>query len=191
MTLVGSSRAFYLTLILPGKLSLNVFSVKNVANSMVLAIVVIKYFQRRMRSRPSENLRLSDSSLEPSEGDPLIHRSTSAHSKTEASSNTPAVDLALARFSCILEAICYTAIPLAPTVATFTAFGMLAAWGGGFNPAMHALALELFSRRNKNKAEAGKLFGALSVVSSLRCVPILFHPLNTYNLSCILFFHYN
>ncbi len=47
---------------------------------------------------------------------------------------------------------------------TFTALSMFASFGGGFNPAVQALALELFSRRAGGSGEGanGRLFGALS-----------------------------
>ena len=88
--------------------------------------------------------------------------------------HTPSFDLGLARFSLILEVICYTLIPLVMTPVTFTALAMLGSFGGGFNPAVQALALELFSRRQPKDGdggfEAGRLFGALSVIQALWCV---------------------
>lgn len=78
----------------------------------------------------------------------------------------------------------------------FTAFGVVVAWGGGFNPAVQALALELYARRNRaagaataavqggreerpgrgrkrgeekegREAETGRLFGAMSVIQAM------------------------
>lgn len=78
-------------------------------------------------------------------------------------------DLGLARFSLGLEVVCFTFIAFAPTALTFTIFGMIASWGGGFNPAVQALALELYARRHvkREEAETGKLFGALSVIQAM------------------------
>lgn len=74
----------------------------------------------------------------------------------------------------------------------FTAFGVVVAWGGGFNPAVQALALELYAKRNREaaaaqggegaeerrgkkgreekegrEAETGRLFGAMSVIQAM------------------------
>ena len=89
--------------------------------------------------------------------------------------HSAAFDLGLARYSLALEVVCYTVIAFMPTALTFTVFAMLASWGGGFNPAVQALALELYTRRHKSReeAETGKLFGALSVVQAMWCVVCL------------------
>lgn len=52
---------------------------------------------------------------------------------------------------------------------------MIASWGGGFNPAVQALALELYARRHvkREDAETGKLFGALSVIQAMWYVSLL------------------
>lgn len=54
----------------------------------------------------------------------------------------------------------------------FTFFGMLGAFGGGFAPAIQSVALEIYTQRGGT--EAGRLFGALSVLQALRSVQILF-----------------
>lgn len=53
----------------------------------------------------------------------------------------------------------------------FTAFGMLGSFGSGFGPAIQSVALEMYTQRGGT--EAGRLFGALSVVQALRLVNIL------------------
>lgn len=60
---------------------------------------------------------------------------------------------------------------------------MIASWGGGFNPAVQALALELYARRHvkREDAETGKLFGALSVIQAMWYVFLL-----TGSLECFL-----
>ena len=72
---------------------------------------------------------------------------------------------------------------LIPTPLIFVISGMALALGGGFSPAIQALALELYVARNvgktkagvagvgavdkKDEFETGRLFGALSVASSI------------------------
>jgi hypothetical protein len=48
----------------------------------------------------------------------------------------------------------------------FACGGFLQALGVGYSPAVQAFALEVYSRRG-GKGEAGKLFGAISVVQAL------------------------
>lgn len=47
-----------------------------------------------------------------------------------------------------------------------TAFGAL---GEGYPPTMHSLALELYTRRGGAPSEAGRLFGAMSVIQTIGC----------------------
>ncbi|EJD02383.1 MFS general substrate transporter [Fomitiporia mediterranea MF3/22] len=198
LSLVGASRAFYLTIILP---------------------LIIKFFNRPKQAiqlpvEPSEPLINSHSS-DPSSStvvsspsppsSPTYIRSssplplsppsanTTEHTHPSPSPHTPTFDLHLARFSLLLECICFSIIPLAPSAMSFSALGCLAAWGGGFNPAVQALALELYARRGnveegsrsggrgrgmqrggrgknggeRGEAETGRLFGALSVVQAM------------------------
>lgn len=74
-------------------------------------------------------------------------------------------DLALARFSLIIDIAAYVCMPLAPNGGFFTLVAMLGSLGSGFGPAVQSIALELFGRRGG--AEAGRLFGALSVLSGI------------------------
>jgi hypothetical protein len=91
--------------------------------------------------------------------------SDNANGASEKHHHSPSFNLGLARWSIALEVICYTIIPLAPTPITFTIFGMLASCGGGFNPALQSLALDLFSK--SGETETGRLFGAMSVIHAL------------------------
>jgi len=152
LSLVGGSRAIYLTAILP---------------------IIIKLI-----NRPKPAIHLPEEPLEPlnsptADPSPSSERphATSAHQTTPAklAPHTPSFDLGLARFSLALEVVCYTVIPLAMYPLTFTALSMFASFGGGFNPAVQALALELFSRRAGGSGEGanGRLFGALSVVQAM------------------------
>ncbi|OCB86786.1 MFS general substrate transporter [Sanghuangporus baumii] len=187
LSLVGASRAIYLTLALP---------------------FIIKFFNRRKQPIPlpvehSEPLDLGSSVPSSSTlGDtssssfPPDHSHQPALRKRSRSPSTPTLaphsstfDLHLARFSLGWEAICYALIPLAPSAGVFSALGCVAAWGGGFPPAVQALALETYIKRistnlgdqqadeqrrlngkgktKEGEAEMGRLFGALSVVQSM------------------------
>ena len=53
-----------------------------------------------------------------------------------------------------------------------TAFGAL---GEGYPPTMHSLALELYTRRGGAPSEAGRLFGAMSVIQTIGCALLYNH----------------
>lgn len=82
--------------------------------------------------------------------------------------HSPSFDLNLARVSLFIEVIAYTLIGLASTPFAFALFTLMGSLGGGFSPAVHSVALELYSRRGEK--ETGKLFGALSVLQALGSV---------------------
>jgi hypothetical protein len=107
--------------------------------------------------------------------------------------HSPSFDLWLARGSISIEVIFYTLMAACPTPLVFIFSGMAISFGGGFNPAVQALALELYVKRNsklagevrnsegdrgsdgevvgkKAELETGRLFGAISVVSSISYV---------------------
>lgn len=124
--------------------------------------------------------------IEPTEAQPLLPAVSATFNEEPTSSTTqpnsstpspgpltrqkeihsPTFDLALARISLLIEIISYTFMGLAPTPLAFTIFGMLGAFGTGFSPALHSVALELYARRGGG-TESGKLFGALSVIQAL------------------------
>lgn len=60
----------------------------------------------------------------------------------------------------------------------FVGFSVFVSFGGGFGPATQSLALELYNARSRmlghvaenEAAEAGKLFGALSVLQAMAYV---------------------
>ncbi|KAJ7063503.1 major facilitator superfamily domain-containing protein [Mycena amicta] len=95
-----------------------------------------------------------------SEAQPLLS------SSSERPKHSPSFDLALAKASLAVDIVAYTAMPLASSGLPFTAATMVNAFGGGFTPATQSVALELYSKNN-GRNEAGKLFGALSVLQSL------------------------
>lgn len=74
-------------------------------------------------------------------------------------------DLTLARVSMFIEVISYFLIAIAPNAGLFTIFSMVSAFGAGFSPAVQSVALGLYTLRGGT--ESGKLFGAMSVMSSL------------------------
>lgn len=88
--------------------------------------------------------------------------------------HSPAFDLALGRFSLLVEVIGYTLMGISPTAMMFTVFGMVGSLGSGFSPATQSVMLALYARRGGT--EIGRLFGALSVVQALRHVSLYCRP---------------
>lgn len=144
--------------------------------------------------QPSEPLITSGPRESPSPvSSDAPHTQHKQHVNVQLTPHSTKFDLWLARGSLILEAICYAVMAIVPTVPVFAITGMLLSFAGGFNPAVQALALELYVRRNKGRnsggahvevgkddeVETGRLFGALSVVSSISYVPPShIHPLS-------------
>lgn len=80
------------------------------------------------------------------------------------------VDLALARFSMLVDIATWAVLPFAPTGIIFILVIMVGALGAGLVPAINSVALEIYSRRVEKSGaivESGKLFGALSVLQSV------------------------
>jgi hypothetical protein len=96
------------------------------------------------------------------------HAHGHAHGKHTSHHNTTLrFDLALARGSLLVDLVAYSVMPLAPTGTAFIGAAVGGAFGGGFGPAVQAVALELFARRpDGSAAQAGRLFGALSVLTA-------------------------
>jgi hypothetical protein len=93
--------------------------------------------------------------------------SETEQSDKEDERHSSAIDLTLARFSAITEITVYLFFPLATTTWTFIGALSLSSFGAGFLPAAQAIALELFRQREGTGAEAGRLFGALSIVRAV------------------------
>ncbi|KAI0260813.1 major facilitator superfamily domain-containing protein [Gloeopeniophorella convolvens] len=105
---------------------------------------------------------------EPSE--PLDARSSSrapAPSRGPVHTHTPAVDLRLAQFSLVLFGLCFALIAVSRSAAMFVFASALGALAGGYSPTIHSLSLELYTRRGGVASEAGRLFGAMSVLQAL------------------------
>jgi hypothetical protein len=64
-----------------------------------------------------------------------------------------------------MNVACYTLIGFAPNSGVFIAFTLISSFAQGFSPALHGVALELYSKRGGK--ENGKLFGALDVINTL------------------------
>ncbi|TFK36324.1 major facilitator superfamily domain-containing protein [Crucibulum laeve] len=152
LSLIGATRAFFLTAVLP---------------------IAIKLF------KPAPII--IELPAKPTETEPLLSRTTSHDEAATSSSpstlktskkeiHSPAFDLGLARASLAVEIIAYTFMGLATTPLSFTVFGMLGSFGTGFSPAVQSVTLALYARRGGT--ESGRLFGALSVIQAL-CSQIL------------------
>ncbi|KAF9532861.1 major facilitator superfamily domain-containing protein [Crepidotus variabilis] len=79
--------------------------------------------------------------------------------------HSPSFDLGLARFSILVEIICYTFMAFALTSIPFTTASLIASFGAGFTPALQSVTLALYTRRGGT--EVGRLFGALAVIQTL------------------------
>jgi hypothetical protein len=86
--------------------------------------------------------------------------------RAQSPSHSSYFDLNIARASLVLDIIAFLTMMLASNSVLFTCGAVLQALGIGYSPAIQAFALEVYSRRG-GKGEAGKLFGAISVVSAL------------------------
>lgn len=153
LSAVGIARAFHLMISLPCECSSNRLSSTRVTTHPVF----IKYFKPKppihLPSEPSEPLlNNSSSTSKPASPPPHKHHS-------------PKFDLFLLRLSAAIEVIAYSSLIFLRTPQWWFIATILGAFGSGFGPALQSVALEVYTRRGET--EAGKLFGALSVVNSL------------------------
>ncbi|KAG5643210.1 hypothetical protein DXG03_001328 [Asterophora parasitica] len=140
LTLVGATRALFLTIILP----VIIYLLKPTP-------VTIELPSPPEGSAPQTSTSTSNSTVAPKPPTKPAHASS--------------FDLKIAHASLIVDAISYTLMAAAPTALVFTACSILAALGGGLGPALQSVALALYRRRGGT--ESGRLFGALSVISAL------------------------
>jgi len=149
MSVVGISRALYLTLLLP---------------------LVISFF----KPKPKPSIRLAEDS-EPattesssaindtsSETEQLLESDESGDDKHH---HTPTFDLNIARMSIVVETTTYILMALTSSGTVFTVWTAMGSVGAGVSPAVQSLALLLYT--NSGGTESGSLFGALSVVNAL------------------------
>ncbi|CAA7270975.1 unnamed protein product [Cyclocybe aegerita] len=156
LSLVGATRAFFLTVILP--VAIKLFKPEPVVIELPAA--------------PEESSPLLSSSPGPSSSTTTLPRPT-----IKKEIHSPAFDLALARISLLIEIISYTLMALSPSALAFTVFGILGSLGTGFSPAVQSVTLALYARRGGT--ESGRLFGAMSVVQAL-CSQILGPPMYSF-----------
>ncbi|KAJ7729399.1 major facilitator superfamily domain-containing protein [Mycena maculata] len=122
---------------------------------------IMKFFKNRQNNTPSES---------PSESEPLLSSSEQDTPSLSAhKAHTSTFDLALARFSILIDIATYAILPFAPTGIVFILFTILGSFGAGLAPAVNSVALELYTRKIGKNAllETGKLFGALGVVQAV------------------------
>ncbi|KAH8985716.1 MFS general substrate transporter [Lactarius akahatsu] len=106
-------------------------------------------------------------------GEPLNARAESPSLSARASSrspmhtHTPALDLGIAKASLVLHAISFALIAVSKNAGMFVAASMLATLSIGYAPVVQSLSLELYTRRGGQTSEAGRLFGAMSVIQAL------------------------
>lgn len=103
-------------------------------------------------------------------GEPLQNPSSQTHpsrqNNTRLPSHSPKFDLNLARISVVLDILAFVIMIFASNGLVFASGAVLQSLGAGYSPAVQAFALDVYSRRG-GKGEAGKLFGAISVVQAL------------------------
>ncbi|KZT09657.1 MFS general substrate transporter [Laetiporus sulphureus 93-53] len=141
---LGTTRTVYLTILLP--LIMKTLQPKP---AIQISTEQHKPLDYRSISRPTSP---STKSQSPPPGSPSHHAS-------------PALDLALARLSILIELVAYTLMALAPNGHLFTAYAIVSALGAGFTPAVNSVASALYMQQGGR--ELGKLFGALGVVQTI------------------------
>jgi hypothetical protein len=94
---------------------------------------------------------------------------TSSHDPVHP--HSPTVDLGLAKFSLAIQVMSFALIAVSKDAGVFVTAAALGALAAGYMPIIHNLSLELHTRRSGAPSEAGRLFGAMSVLQALGCVP--------------------
>jgi len=61
----------------------------------------------------------------------------------------------------------FVLVAVSKDAGTFVAASALGALAAGYSPTTHSLSLELYTRRGGAPSEAGRLFGALSVIQTI------------------------
>jgi hypothetical protein len=117
------------------------------------------------RSHP---VQLPTSPDEPLDASSSLPPTAPAHDP--APLHTPGVDLGIARASLVLQAICFVIIAVSKDAGMYVAGSALGALAAGYAPTMQSLSLELYTRRGGAPSEAGRLFGAMSVIQTIGCV---------------------
>ena len=132
----------------------------------VLHPAVLKLFASR--SQPVQ--------LPTSPDEPLDASSSLPHTEPALDSarpHTPAVDLGIAKLSLALLAVVFVLVAVSKDTGTFVAANALGALAACYTPTTHSLSMELYTRRGGAPSEAGKLFGAVSVIQTIGCAPFI------------------
>lgn len=150
------------------------FALIGVSHALVLTIILpflIKFL------KPTNTTHTPPTTHEPCEGtrfhpSPSSFDSSSTHQPTSvisASSQSAKVDLTLARCALIIEVVSCLIMATTTSGTLFTIGTMIASASIAFPPIAQSLALEIYRRKTTREVgdEAGKLFGAMSVVQTL------------------------
>lgn len=132
--------------------------------------VIIRYF----KSKPAP-IRLPEDAEEPLTSPTSTSFPAEAHNRTPSPPSRPEhhhhdanFDLNVAKVSVGIEVFVYILMVFSSSGPMFAVIATLGAFGMGFGPAIQSVALTLYNRRGGK--DSGRLFGAMSVVQSLRCV---------------------
>jgi len=139
ISFVGITRALFLVIGLPA----------------ILRFFVPKRPPVHLPTSPNEPLDTTTSTVPPAASREPIH------------THTPAVDLGLAKVSIALQVIYFALLAVSRDARVFVAVSVLGALAVGYAPTVHSLSLELFTRRGGAPSEAGRLFGAMSVIQAI------------------------
>ncbi|KAI0248117.1 major facilitator superfamily domain-containing protein [Lactifluus subvellereus] len=137
-------------------------SITGITRALFLAFglpAILRFFAHK---RPVQLTTLPDEPLD-ARSSPLP--STPSHDHVHT--HTPTVDLGLAKISLVLHAMCFLLIAVSKDAVTFITASALGALAAGYSPTMNSLSLELYTRRGGAPSEAGRLFGAMSVIQAL------------------------
>ncbi|KAH9963743.1 major facilitator superfamily domain-containing protein [Russula dissimulans] len=141
ISLIGLTRALFLAIGLPA----------------VLQLFASRSRPVQLPTSPNEPLNAGSSSQPPASSRDPVH--------------VPAVDLGIARVSLALQAMSFAFMATSKDAGKFVAASALGALASGYYPTVHSLSLELYTRRGGAPSEAGRLFGATSVIQTIGCVP--------------------
>ena len=125
----------------------------------------------------------------PASDEPLNAGSSlplAAHARGPGSPHTPAVDLGIARISLVVQATCFVIIAVSKDARMFVVAGALGALATGYSPTTQSLSLELYTRRGGLPSEAGRLFGAVSVIQAVGCAPLNVYCKAGRDIDCVL-----
>jgi MFS family permease len=181
LTSIGITRALHLTIVLPckRKVELSGRQYTNAVFPVVIKLLKPKESAVQLPVEQDEPLNGDSSPQAASSSNILPAPSadananvnaapTSLHTHREHNNTTVRFDLNIARGSLLIDLAAYTIMPLTISGTVFLGAAMLSSFGGGLNPALQAVALELFARQpGRSVSQAGTLFGALSVLNAL------------------------